>query len=76
MKTLERAKVLESLIRTEKMNIENWEKLFEADEVALYSKTKPQQMYLTGKKKDEVRDIILKHNKEFLAKNEKEFEAL
>ena len=76
MKKLERAKVLESVINTEKRNIELWEKLFEADEVTLWSKTKPQQMYLTGKKKEEVKEIILKSHKEFLGENQKKFDEL
>lgn len=76
MEKLRQAKVLESVIDTEKKNIEGWEKLFEADEVVFSSKTKPQQMYLTGKKKDEVKNVILKSHKEFLAERVKEFEEL
>ena len=76
MEKLQRARVLESVINAEKRNIEGWKKLFEADEIALSSKSKPQQMFLSGKKKDEVKDVILKHHLKFLAENEKKFEEL
>ncbi|MET3505537.1 hypothetical protein [Halalkalibacter oceani] len=76
METLQRAKVLESIIRTERLNIKNWEELFKSDEITLSSATKPQKMYLIGEKKDEVRDVILQHHKEFLADKEREFEEL
>lgn len=76
MKVLQEANRLKTLIETEERNIKNWEELFEASEITFSSATKPQKMYLTGSKKEEVKEVIISENKEKLANYKKSFENL
>lgn len=76
IKTLEKAKRLDSLIKVTEKNINGWENLFRADEVECFSKTKETPIYLTGKKKTMVRDLILSEHQKNLEKYKKEFDSL
>ena len=74
--TLEKAKRLESLISVTEHNISSWENLFRADEIECQSKTKEDPIYLTGKKKLMVRELLLSEHRANLEKYKKEFESL
>ncbi|WEG13984.1 hypothetical protein PU629_06345 [Pullulanibacillus sp. KACC 23026] len=74
--TFEKAIRLKSLIDGEERNIKGWEELFKAEEITITSATKPQNMYLTGDKKEKVKEIIISENKQRLAKYKHEFENL
>lgn len=74
--TLEKAKRLESLIRITEHNMSCWEELFKADEIECSSKTKENPIYLTGKDKSMVRDLILSEHQKELEEHKKEFDSL
>ena len=76
MKAFEQAKKLKIFIEGEERNIKGWEQLFDAKEITLSSATNPQKMYLTGKRIEEVKEIITFEHRERLAKYKREFEEL
>ncbi|AOH54470.1 hypothetical protein ABE28_008905 [Peribacillus muralis] len=76
IKTFEEASNLKVLIEAEERNIKGWMELFNSNEVALSSATKPQKMFLTGDKKEKVKEIIISENKKRLEEHRQRFESL
>ena len=76
LERLERANKLNVIIQQAEKNIESINKMFDAKEVAFSSETVSYKIYSNGKEKDEIKEVLLKREKDFLQEKRKEFENL
>lgn len=76
---LNRANNLMAVINTAKRNIENYKKLGESKEIRIASNDKPtgsKPIFITGSRKFQIIELLIKEQEDFLEANLSEFEKL
>lgn len=73
---LKEANRLISLIDTAEKSLERLQKLFDTEEIAIMNQNDGGYVYVNGKMKDTIRDLMIKDEEEWLNKNKEAFDKL